>query len=63
MKSWPRIISEQRLGRTESFTFGYHSLRRFKSTVHYPLLDALSDDDAMDTLPAAGFICSLCFLT
>ena len=37
MKSWPRIISEQRWGRTESFTSGYHS----------PLIEALRDDDAM----------------
>ena len=63
MKSWPRIISELRWGRTKSFTSRYHSPRRFKSTVHYPLMEALSDDDAMDMLPAAGFICSLCFLT
>ena len=59
MKSWP----QQRLGRTESFISGCHSPRRFKSTVHSPLIEALSDDNAMNMLPAAGFICSQYFLT
>ena len=62
MKFRPRIISEQRLVRTESFTFGYHSPSKLMSTVHCPSIEALSDDDAINMLPVARFICCLIFL-